>query len=460
MSMAWQLTTLGQICTEQGGSIQTGPFGSQLHTSDYKEIGIPVVMPTNIGDGGIVEDGIARIDQSDVDRLSQHKLMLNDIVFSRRGDVTKNALIREHEVGWFCGTGCLKVRLGIERIANPKFISHYLRLPDTKDWLMRHAIGATMPNLNTGILSAVPVNLPPISIQHEIAAMLGSLDDRIALLRETNTTLEAIAQALFKSWFVDFDPVHAKMQGRAPEGMIDATAALFPDSFDESELGPVPKGWKLVPFGQLLSHTIGGDWGSDVADEKNDTRVAIIRGTDIPDLQTNANSRVPVRYTSKKKLAGRKLEDGDLLLEVSGGSKDQPTGRSLYLSSALLSQFDCPVEPASFCRLLRPVNKEVGMLLSQHLTYIYAQGKTWEYQNQSTGIANFQTTHFLETELVACPPDDVLKAFAETAQPLIARAHLTQIQELASLRDTLLPRLISGQLELHEVQTHPEDVLA
>jgi type I restriction enzyme S subunit len=240
--------------------------------------------------------------------------------------------------------------------------------------------------------------------------------------------------------------------------MDEATAALFPDNFEESELGPVPKGWKLVPFGQLLSHTIGGDWGSDVADEKNDTRVAIIRGTDIPDLQTNASSRVPVRYTSQKKLAGRKLEDGDLLLEVSGGSKDQPTGRSLFISAALLSQFDCPVEPASFCRLLRPMNKEVGVLLAQHLTFIYAQGKTWEYQNQSTGIANFQTTHFLETELVACPPDDVLSAFVETVRPLLARSHLTQIQVLVSLRDTLLPRLISGQLRSPEAQTGMESV--
>ena len=209
-------------------------------------------MPTNIGDGGISEDGIARIDQSDVDRLSQHKLLLNDIVFSRRGDVTKNALVRDHEVGWFCGTGCLKVRLGTERIANPKFISHCLRLPDTKDWLVRHAVGATMPNLNTGILSAVPINLPPLSVQREIAAMLGSLDDRITLLRETNTTLEAIAQALFKSWFVDFDPVHAKMQGRAPEGMDQATAALFPDSFEESELGAMPKGWSLGLLSDLM----------------------------------------------------------------------------------------------------------------------------------------------------------------------------------------------------------------
>jgi len=242
--------------------------------------------------------------------------------------------------------------------------------------------------------------------------------------------------------------------------MDEATAALFSDGMEESELGLVPRGWRLVPFGQLLCHTIGGDWGSDAPDDKNDARVAIIRGTDIPDLQSGANSRVPVRYTSQKKLATRKLEDGDIVLEVSGGSKDQPTGRSLYLTSGLLGQFDCPVEPASFCRLLRPNTKDIGVLLGQHLTYIYAQGKTWEYQNQSTGIANFQTTHFLETELVAVPGDALLTAFAETIRPMIDRAHLTQIQELATLRDTLLPRLISGQLRLPEAQAAFDAALA
>lgn len=250
MSFDWEATTLGQICKVQGGAIQTGPFGSQLHTSDYKESGIPVVMPTNIGDGGIDEARIARIDQPDVERLSQHKLRLGDIVFSRRGDVTKNALIRPHEVGWLCGTGCLKVRLGDESTATAKFISHCLRLPDIKDWLIRHAVGATMPNLNTGILSAVPIHLPPLKIQLEIAAILDALDDRITLLRETNATLEAIAQALFKSWFVDFDPVRAKMEGRVPDGMNEATAALFPDGLEESALGLVPRGWRMATLAE------------------------------------------------------------------------------------------------------------------------------------------------------------------------------------------------------------------
>ena len=98
-----------------------------------------------------------------------------------------------------------------------------------KDWVIRHSVGATIPNLYTGILSAVPFFLPPHQIQLEIAAIVGALDDRITLLRQTNAALEAIAQALFKSWFVDFDPVRAKLEGRAPEGMVEATVALFPD---------------------------------------------------------------------------------------------------------------------------------------------------------------------------------------------------------------------------------------
>jgi type I restriction enzyme S subunit len=289
---------------------------------------------------------------------------------------------------------------------------------------------------------------PSINTQKEIVSILGSIDDCIITLRETNATLEAMAQAIFKSWFVDFDPIHAKMEGRVPEGMDEATAALFPDSFENSELGMIPKGWKAVPFGNLLSHTIGGDWGSDTANEKDDTRVAIIRGTDIPDLKLGTNGRVPIRYTTQKKLASRKLEDGDIVIEVSGGTKDQPTGRALYVTEGLLRHFDCPVETASFCRLFRPITKNIGILLSQQLTYIYAQGKMWGYQNQSTGIANFQTTHFLESEMVFVPSDELLTKFSEAVGAMMMGAQEGPIQELAALRDTLLPRLISGQLRI------------
>ena len=384
-------------------------------------------------------------------RVKRAKPQTGDLVITREAPMGDVCQIPE---GLRCCLGQRQVLLRPDpKKVDGRFLLFALQSPYIQDQIgWNEGTGSTVSNLRIPVLEALKIPTPSMDLQVEISITLGALDDRITLLRETNATLEAIAQTLFKSWFVDFDPVRAKTEGRAPDGMDEATAALFPDGFEESELGLVPSGWRLVPFGQLLCHTIGGDWGSDAPDDKNDARVAIIRGTDIPDLQSGANSRVPVRYTSQKKLATRKLEDGDIVLEVSGGSKDQPTGRSLYLTAGLLGQFDCPVEPASFCRLLRPNSKDIGVLLGQHLTYIYAQGKTWEYQNQSTGIANFQTTHFLETELVAVPSDDVLVTFAEAIRPMVDRAHLTQIQELATLRDTLLPRLISGQLRLPEAQ--------
>jgi len=320
--------------------------------------------------------------------------------------------------------------------------------------------GTSIPHISKGQIEQFQIFSPPLEAQRDIGLFLSKLDDRIQILRETNTLLEKIAQTIFKSWFVDFDPVRAKQEGRIPEGMDEETAALFPDSFEESELGMVPRGWKLTPFGQLLSSAIGGDWGSDEPNSKDDTKVAIIRGTDIPDLRAGSKSRIPIRYTSQKKLSNRKLKDGDIVLEVSGGSKGQPTGRSIYLTDSMLQQFDCPAEPASFCRLLRPKSNDVGVLLGQHMTYIYAQGRTWEYQNQSTGISNFQTTHFLETELVAVPSDEVVSVFAGIVRPLIDRSHATHIQELADLRDTLLPRLISGKLRLPEAEEIVEEAIA
>jgi len=175
----WLVTTLGELCAQGGGDIQTGPFGSQLHASDYVETGIPSVMPQNIGDNTINEDGIARITQKDAGRLTRYLLRTGDIVYSRRGDVERRAWVRDYQVGWLCGTGCLRVRLGDS--ADSRFMSYYLGHPNVRAWIVQHAIGATMPNLNTGILSAVPTVIPPLLDQVAITALLGALDDKIAV---------------------------------------------------------------------------------------------------------------------------------------------------------------------------------------------------------------------------------------------------------------------------------------
>jgi type I restriction enzyme S subunit len=390
-------------------------------------------MPTNIGDGGISEEGVARIDAADVMRLQQHQLRIGDIVFSRRGDVTKNALIRRREEGWLCGTGCLKVRLGHESIANAGFVSHLLRLPETKDWLVRHAVGATMPNLNTGILSDVPLNLPPIAVQRGIAAMLDALDDRITLLRETSATLEAIAQALFKSWFVDFDPVHAKSQGLAPAGMDEATAALFPDGFEDSALGLVPKGWLPCTFRESVAMIGGGTPKTSVA-EYWDGDIPWYSVVDAPS-PTDVFVVDTEKHISEAGLQGsstKLLPTGTTIISARGTvGKLALTGRAMAMNQS--------------CYGLR------GKAGDEYFTYFSTARLVEQLKQRAHGsVFDTITQATFDGVNLSYPAKGAIGAYDALISPLMQRirGNLIQAQTLATLRDTLLPRLISGQLRL------------
>src|SRR5579884_1979271 len=192
----WVETTLGELCRSGGGDIQTGPFGSQLHASDYVTEGIPSVMPQNIGDNKILEEGIARISLEDANRLSRYLLAPGDIVYSRRGDVERRAYVKEDQAGWLCGTGCLRVRVGDG--SDARFLSYYLGSPDAREWIVRHAVGATMLNLNTTILGALPVRIPSRKTQEAIAAVLGALDDKIG----NNQRIASIADELIRQRYL------------------------------------------------------------------------------------------------------------------------------------------------------------------------------------------------------------------------------------------------------------------
>jgi len=191
----WQTTTLGAICEAGGGSIQTGPFGSQLHAEEYSATGVPVVMPQDIGENLISLDRIARVPDDIASRLERHRLVPGDIVFSRRGDVTRRALVRDSNSDWLCGTGCLRVRPGGE--ADSRFLSYLLGTTDARDWLLGNAVGTNMLNLNTAILGRLPLTLPPLREQKAIAEVLGALDDKIA----ANTALIERADELMHLTF-------------------------------------------------------------------------------------------------------------------------------------------------------------------------------------------------------------------------------------------------------------------
>ena len=439
----------------------------------HDEEGVPIIRVNNFKNGSLDTSDVLHVAVSIEESYKRTRLGGGEVLLTLVGSTGQTAIVTDDLVGWNVARAIAVIRPSPE--IGAKWINICLQSDETKRFLDDRANTTVQKTLNLADVKRIPIPIPPTAVRHAIETVITSITDKIDLNRRINQTLEAMAQAMFKSWFVDFDPVKAKItaieQGQDPlraamraiSGKTDAeldqmprehhdelaaTAALFPDAMEASELRETPKGWNLAPFGSLLSYTIGGDWGTEAPDTVNDTRVAIIRGTDIPDLDQAELSRVPIRYTNQKKLATRHLQVGDIVLEVSGGSKDQPTGRSFYMTANALQEFDCPVEPASFCRLLRPISLEVGVVLGLHLSYIYQQGKTWEYQNQSTGIANFQTSHFLEVELVVTPPNSVLEVFFRMVSPILERRHDAQGRKLALTRDTLLPKLMSGELSV------------
>ena len=219
--MMWEIAKLGDISK----NIQTGPFGSQLHQSDYSECGIPVVMPKDLVGGKISEESIARVDKTHVERLCRHKIEVGDILYSRRGDVGRCAHVTKKEEGWLCGTGCLRVTIDSEK-ADSRFVFFQLQHPDTVGWVEKHAVGATMLNLNTTILSSVPIRLPALEIQKRIADILSAYDDLIENNQKQIKLLEEAAQRLYKEWFVDLNfPGHenTKIVDGVPEGWSKST---------------------------------------------------------------------------------------------------------------------------------------------------------------------------------------------------------------------------------------------
>ena len=174
----WKLHQLGNYV-----AIQTGPFGSLLHAADYVPVGIPSIMPLNIGTKlDILPEKLVFITQYDANRLNKYLVQENDIVYSRRGDVEKCAFITVRESGWLCGTGCLRVRI-IDSMLDPKFCAYQLSTDDIKAWVSSNAVGTTMPNLNSTILKSLPLNIPPLPEQKAIASVLSSLDDKIVMVK-------------------------------------------------------------------------------------------------------------------------------------------------------------------------------------------------------------------------------------------------------------------------------------
>ncbi|WP_341905105.1 restriction endonuclease subunit S [Polaromonas sp. YR568] len=326
----------------------------------------------------------------------------------------------------------------------PKYLFAVLRSDSVQSQIDNMHVGTMIPHFKKGDFDKLYIPLLDSKSQIAVGDLYFELSERITLLRETNTTLEAIAQALFKSWLVDFDPVRAKMEGRAPEGMDEATAALFPDGFEESELGLVPRGWSLLPLSKAF--------------DINPAR-KLKRGDVAPYLDmagVGIQSHVVQGVIQREMGSGTKFLNGDTLLARITPCLEN--GKTCFVDFLSGDKVGWGSTEFVVLRPKAPLPPYFGYLLCRHTAF---RDHAVQSMSGTSGRQRVQND-VLGMYPVAVPSASVAAAFdgvVTTAQRKISENH-NQAQTLASLRDTLLPRLISGQLRVPDAEALAEDAEA
>ena len=465
MSVDWPSYTIEEIAAELPNALSTGPFGSAISSKFFTDNGVPVIRGGNLSadvDTRLSDEGLVFVSPEKAKEFSRSIVRKGDLIFTCWGTINQVGFLdgRSKYAEYIISNKQMKLTPDPKKI-NPLFLYYVFSSPAKQAEILANGIGAAVPGFNLGQLKKHIVQLPPIEVQDKIASILGTIDGKIELNRQINQTLEQIAQTIFKSWFVDFEPVKAKIEakaaGRDPERaamcaingksepeldqlspeqyqQLAATAALFPDALVESELGMIPEGWGVKPLGEITSYLNRGispkyteAGGVLVLNQK------CIRGNIIDASKARRHD------VTQRKIGGRELSVGDVLVNSTG--------------------------VGTLGRVAQLLDITETIIVDSHVTVVRAKSPlTWNYlglellrrQEEIEGLGEGSTG---QTELnrgklagmmFTVPPVDVLKGFDEITIPLRKQfsKQLQQCETLSILRDTLLPKLLSGKMTI------------
>ncbi|WP_435922052.1 restriction endonuclease subunit S [Paenibacillus sp. DYY-L-2] len=417
MSFEVKIYRLGEIA-----DVQTGPFGSQLHKDDYVSHGTPIITVEHLGENIIFHENTPKVSDEDAIRLSKYSLQEGDIVFSRVGSVDRRAYVSEKEHGWLFSGRCLRVRVNKRNNIDPRYLSYYFGLESFKEYVRSIAVGATMPSLNTKIMSGLEIEAPELNVQIAIAKILMSLDEKIHLNNAINKNLEEIAQALFKRWFVDFEFPNENGEPYKSSG----------GEFEESELGLIPKGWKVGRATDIFDVQSGGTpktstseyWNGEIPfftpkDCSNSLYVIETEKTITEDGLNNCNSKLfktDTVFITARGTVGK----------VALAGRDMAMNQSCY---ALVAKSG--------------YTQKYVFHLTQQLVNVLRKNASGAVFDAIT-VSTFQN---LKTTL---PDIELVRHFDGLVNGLysLLLEKANETQTLQQLRDTLLPKLMSGEIRV------------
>ncbi|OFZ68595.1 MAG: restriction endonuclease [Betaproteobacteria bacterium RBG_16_58_11] len=427
--------TVGDVAAPSRNALVGGPFGSDLVSRDYVPGGVPVIRGANMGHGRWVDGEFVYVTSEKAESLASNCAKPGDLVFTQRGTLGQVALVPKKGADrYLISQSQMKVTLDPEK-ADALFLYYVFISSEQQTYIRQNAITTGVPHTNLGILRNTPLTLPPLPEQKAIAHILGTLDDKIELNRRMNATLEAMARALFQSWLVDFDPVRAKLDGHQPAGLDAATAALFPAHFQDSPLGHIPQGWTVEPVGDVVD-CVGG--GTPSTAEPKFWEGGTHHWTTPKDF---SSLQAPVLLDTD-----RKITDAGLA-KISSGLL--PAGTLLLSSRAPVGYLAIAAMPVAINQGF--IALKCNERASNFFMLNWCQTNMAGIESRATGttFAEISKQNFRPI-LVELPPKELMAAFTEKVAPLYAQitANLHQSRVLATLRDALLPKLLSGELSV------------
>lgn len=408
----WDEAALGQLVSEGGGEIKTGPFGSQLHEADYVDdpTAIPVVMPTDMSSGRINYSTVARIDEDKAAELKQHLVKKGDVLLPRRGDLGRHVLIRDSDVGAFCGTGSLRIRLGSSRLL-PEFLAYFFSTGLGRQQLEAKASGVTMPNISTSSVREVSVRFPEPDLQLAIVSVISAYEELIQHNMRRIEILEAMAQVAFQEWFVHF---------RGELTLVN------------SEIGHIPDGWRVG----LLSELVDVDPSTPRASKDENSFV--------PMSSLVAHSMLVSEIQRRTADAGlSRFINGDTLFP--GINPSLQNGKTAFVG--FLNKSEVGLGSTEFIVLRSKQDAP---------EWVYCLARTNRLREAAiksmTGASGRQRVKkdTLRNFVLPIPPDSIIKNFSDLFAPSFRFVEnlRRQNEALRTARDVLLPRLVSGEVDL------------
>ena len=430
----WQTATVLELQRDGVLLVEDGNHGEYRPRPDeFVDKGVAFIRAADMDSGRVLFETAARINERARARITKGVGAPGDVLLSHKGTVGKVALVGDDAPSFVCSPQTTFWRTLDQTRLNRKYLYTFLRSSGFHAQLATRAGETDMaPYVSLTSQRGLTVTLPPIDTQRAVAHILGTLDDKIELNRRMTETLEAMARALFKSWFVDFDPVRAKAAARDP-GLPQPLADLFPDSFEDSELGEIPRGWRVAPLPNVI--------------EVNPTRP--LRKGDVAPYLDMANmptrGHTPDAVVDRPFGSGMRFMNGDTL--VARITPCLENGKTAYVDFLRDGQVGWGSTEYIVLYPKPPLPPEVAYCLARSIEFrdFAIQSMTGSSGRQRVPADSLSHFH------VVVVPDPVAEKFGQAIAPLFTRASRAaeESRTLSALRDTMLPKLISGELRVH-----------